>query len=197
MLEPLSFTARDVAIGAAWVLRVLATDTDSGVPTAPTLTGSVTLPDGTTAAVVFDSTPVSGVFRALVGIEDAGRHLARVTDGVDVVDFVAQGTEVVAESGMPQPDDLDGYLDEHSWTDDALEDVLTQEAAAQRRVCRVPAAYPADLRGALLRRCQRALAMRAVSLGMLQSEEAGPSVVPGNDPEVRRLERPWRRVGVG
>jgi hypothetical protein len=197
VLDSLSFTTRTVAIGGPWVLRVLATDTDSGVPAAPTLTATVTLPDGTTTSATVESTTVSGVFRATVTVEHTGRHLARVSDGVDVVDFVAMGVPLVDDAGMPDVPALDGYLGDHSWSDDDLQQALDQETSAQWRVCRVPAAYPADLRGALLRRAQRSLALRAISLGMIESENDRPSMVPGKDPEVRRLEAPWRKLAIG
>lgn len=197
MLEALSFTAQTVVVGGTWTVRVLTTDTDTGAPTAPTLTATVTLPDGSVGSVTFSSTTVSGVFRVLIGIEDVGRHILRVDDGVDVVAFVAQGVSLTEQGGMPDVTELDDYLDEHSWTDAQLQQVLDQETAAQARVCRIPAAYPADLRGALLRRAQVALAMKAISLGMIQPADGDPSMVPGNDPQVRRLEKPWRKVVIG
>ena len=58
--------------------------------------------------------------------------------------------------------------------------------------------YPKDLRQALLRRVQRNLALRALPLAVLQGDaEAGSTILPGKDLEVRRLEGPFRRLLVG
>lgn len=90
-----------------------------------------------------------------------------------------------------------------SWTDAQVNSALAAERRAQARVCRVPAAvdgqWPAgydDLAEALMRRVQRNLAMRNVPLGVLPDEAGG--VRPGSrDPEIRRLEGPFRKVRIG
>ncbi len=85
--------------------------------------------------------------------------------------------------------------------DDELGDVLAAEIELQAKVCRIPAdptdppadAFPAALRQALFRRVARALAMKGIPLAVLQGDaEAGATYLPSNDPEVRRLERPYR-----
>jgi hypothetical protein len=84
------------------------------------------------------------------------------------------------------------------WTDGDLSEVLASETAAQALACTIPAIYPADLGQALLRRVQRALSMRSIPLGMAMGDaETGPAMVPGRDPEVRRLEAGHRRLVVG
>ncbi|MFC6156151.1 hypothetical protein [Kribbella jiaozuonensis] len=110
---------------------------------------------------------------------------------------------------LPTLAELKAYLggatgfSEARWTDPALQSVLDAETAAQGRVCRLPADpedYPDDLAAALLRRCQRAIEMRSQPLAVLQdNDEFGSStvVLPGRDPEVRRLEAPFRRLVVG
>lgn len=77
---------------------------------------------------------------------------------------------------------------------------LAAEAAAQSRTCRVPdpaAAYwPADLAQALYRRVLVNLSMRKKPLGVeaaISEAGVGFARVGGSDPEVRRLERPWRK----
>lgn len=117
---------------------------------------------------------------------------------------------------MPTPPDLAAvktYLgldvDDHS-RDVEIGSALATETANQRRVVRrsafgidpvlaaQPVAYPPDLAEALCRRVARNLALRGLPLATLQSDsEAGPLVLPGKDPEVRRLEGPVRRVTVG
>lgn len=95
--------------------------------------------------------------------------------------------------------DVSGYLGDHSWTDDEIQAALDAEEAAQATRCRVPIPRPADLDEALCRRVARNLAMRVLPLAVLQGDaEAGSTTrLPGNDPEVRRLEGPWRRLVVG
>jgi hypothetical protein len=72
---------------------------------------------------------------------------------------------------------------------------LAAETAAQAAVCRVDP-YTADLREALMRRTHRNLAMRSLPLGV-QASELGTTRLGSNDPEVRRLERPYRKLPVG
>ena len=105
---------------------------------------------------------------------------------------------------VPTVSDVRAYIGETNarWDDAALTEVLASEAAAQAAVARIPAdptAYPDDLRSALLRRVQRALALRALPLAVLTGDaEAGTStILPGRDPEVRRLEAPHRKLVVG
>lgn len=95
------------------------------------------------------------------------------------------------------------YLgDASSWTDAQITEALKAETAAQARVVRLPLAferYPADLAEALMRRVQRNLTLRGLPLG-LASVTGETTVVTtriGTDPEVRRLEAPWRRNHVG
>lgn len=82
-----------------------------------------------------------------------------------------------------------------------LTDVLAAEVQLQAQVCRIPVdptdppadAFPAPLRGAIFRRIARALAMKGIPLAVLQGDaETGTTYLPSNDPEVRRLERPYR-----
>lgn len=88
-----------------------------------------------------------------------------------------------------------------AYTDTQISEALAAESAAQLAACRVPVDvdlnldYSADLVNALLRRVARNLAMRGVPLGV-QPDEAGGIRLSSIDPEVRRLEAPYRRLVV-
>ncbi len=90
------------------------------------------------------------------------------------------------------------YLGERakSWSDAELTEVLATETAAQAAVVRGSALNNPDVQGALLRRIDRNLAMRALPLGVQQSD-AGGVLIGSNDPEVRRLEKPHRKLVKG
>lgn len=93
-------------------------------------------------------------------------------------------------------------------SDDDLSEILAAELAIQARTCRVPedpdpetgeeAAYPAALSRAVLRRCQREVAAKALPLGILGSEgtEYGPMLLRSWDAEIARLEASYRQVVV-
>lgn len=98
--------------------------------------------------------------------------------------------------------DVTSYLgeDRGSWSDDELQEALDAESADQ--AARVT--YPVDADGdpvaapnldeALKRRVARNLAMRRLPLAVLQGDaDAGSTTLPGSDPEVRRLEAPYRK----
>jgi hypothetical protein len=89
-----------------------------------------------------------------------------------------------------------------TWTDDQLQETVDSEFSAQTAKCRQvflvdEDSYPEDLRQAMLRRCQRALAMRGQVLGMQTSPEGDAVIIPRNDPEIVRLEGPYKRMPVG
>lgn len=87
-----------------------------------------------------------------------------------------------------------------SWTLAQFEDAFAAESKAQARKCRVPAAtattWPDDLAEALMRRVHRNLAMRNLPLSV-QQVEGGGIRIGSNDPEIRRLEGPFRKVRIG
>lgn len=175
-------------------------DEDGDLTDAATITVTVTLPDGTTTTPAADKID-TGTYYARHYLTMAGRHTASVTtDGYGSAAFVATGVEITANADLPTVIDVDDYLKsgnrEHSWTTDDLDDALTAEMAAQAKVCRIPAAYPADLRQALLRRCQRNLALRPNALGYVQSD-GDVTFLRGTDAEIGRLERPWRKLPIG
>lgn len=106
---------------------------------------------------------------------------------------------------MPAPTDADAtaYLraiDSQAAIDtDAVSAALLTEKRAQARKCRVPAddaAWPEDLAEALCRRVACNLAKRPHTLGFIPSVDpaGGTAHLSSNDPEIRRLEAPYRRV---
>lgn len=91
-----------------------------------------------------------------------------------------------------------------SYEDDEITAALATETVAQARVCRIPAdadpaepqPYPADLATALCRRVNRALTMKERPLGYQAGIEGGLSYISGKDPEIQRLEAPFRKRGI-
>lgn len=192
-------TSVDLPVGGVWTIAVLVTDADRcPVDDAPVVT--VTLPAGSTATPTVEHVS-TGLYRVAYVVGTPDRYIARaVTTGHGAADFTAFVTATVAGTAMPDVDacrdydkDNGGYA---SWTDGQVQDALDAEASAQRRVCKVPAAYPPDLRQALLRRVQRNIVMRGQP-GVRVTENGDPVYTPTNDPEVRRFERPYRRLVFG
>jgi hypothetical protein len=194
-VRALSSTSTDLPVGGVWAMVVSVGDS-SGCPVDVMPTVGVTLPDGSPAAPGMERVS-TGVYRAELVTTLSGRYVASVTTLVNgAAQFAAYASAVVAE--LPDVDDLDDYLEENSWTHVQLQDALDAETAAQRNACRIPADYPADLREALLRRAQRNLAMRVQPLAVVPGSETSPAIViPSRDPEVRRLEGPYRKLPVG
>lgn len=187
-VRALSHTSVTREVGDLWRLCVSASSV-------PTLT--VTPPSGAAPAPVIAAT--AGVTTFTVLLDLPGRWVARVAaaDG-GVLAFTAWAGTIVPASGMPDRDALSIYMRDHSFTDDELDDALAAEAAAQRKVCRIPAVYGADLANALCRRAQRNLFMRGLPLALPAGDaDTGPQYLPASDPEVRRLERPYRKMGIG
>jgi hypothetical protein len=101
--------------------------------------------------------------------------------------------------GYPTAPEVVSYLGSNGLTVKLTDvaDALVAEIAAQSRVCRVaPATLEPDLAQALKRRVGRNLAMRNLILGVL-SDEAGGIRLGSNDPEIRRLEAPFRKLVQG
>lgn len=89
------------------------------------------------------------------------------------------------------------------YTDAVLNQVIAVEQAAQDHKCGAWASHTAAavtvLTEALCRRVQANLARRALPLGVIeQSGDAeGRAFLPSVDPEIRRLEAPYRKIRVG
>jgi hypothetical protein len=199
-VRPLSSASADLPISGVWALVVAVTDSD-GCPADVVPTVVVTLPGGTTTAPTAEEIS-TGVYRAEYVVGTPGRYVARVvTPANGAADFTAWATATVAGTAMPDLDAAKTYLQiplDDTTQDVDIADALDAEASAQRDVCRVPGAYPASLREALLRRVARNLALRRLPLMVLRGDaEAGDTVLPGRDPEVRRLEGPHRKLRMG
>jgi hypothetical protein len=198
-VSALSHPSVQRTVGGIWDLLVDVRDVDGVlVDAVPVIT--VTLPDSTTATPTVE-TVTTGVYRAEYTLATVGRHLARaVATGYGVADFAAYVSASTVGADMPDVDACRAYdpSDLGSWTDEQVQDALDAEASAQRAVCKVGAVYPPDLAEAVKRRVQCNLARRPLALAVLQGDaESGPTVPPVRDPEVRRLEGPWRKRVVG
>ncbi|MEU5939404.1 hypothetical protein ABZ807_09455 [Micromonospora sp. NPDC047548] len=195
-VRAISATSVLLPVGGQWLIDVAVTGLD-GVPVTVTPSVVVTLPSGTTATPTVE-TVAAGRYRAAYTAATAGRYIARVTGAGDVADFAAHALAVTPGSGMPDAADVVEYLGATSHTLEEVQSAVDAEAAAQRAVCRIRAVYPPDLAEALKRRVARNLEMRKMPLAVLQGDaEVGSTVLPGSDPEVRRLEAPYRPVVFG
>ncbi|MDG4821276.1 hypothetical protein O7635_05340 [Asanoa sp. WMMD1127] len=185
---------QELPVNGVWVIDVAVRDADGAlVDVAPVVT--ITLPAGSTATPTPEALS-TGVYRVLHTVSSAGRYIARaVAAGYGAADFAAQVDGVTAGTGMPSPADLSDYMGPNSHTEEDMQSALDAEAASQRAVCRVGAVYPADLREALLRRAARNLALRSLPAAMETGDGQVPTPYPmGYDPEIRRLERPHRKL---
>ncbi len=198
----LSSTSRDVIVGELWPIAVMVVDAPGDLVD-DTVTVTVTPPVGADVVAPVERL-AAGVYRATHLIDSPGRYIARAAAAeYGTLTFVAYAAGVTANGDLPTVQDVDDYLTsgsgEHSWSDTDMAGALAAETDAQRRVCRIPAAYPNDLREALLRRVQRNLAMRPNALAVLRGDaDAGDTtMLPQRDPEVTRLERPWRKLPMG
>lgn len=193
-------TSVDLEVGDEWLIGVQVVD-DDDTPASATVAVAVTTPNGgsATPTAVQDGT---GNYLARTTLALAGRYVATVTVSgtvVGVVPFTAWAGTTTPASGMPTVTELADYLGDTSHDTPTLTAALAAEAAAQRARCKVPAVYPADLREALLRRVARNLAARSVPVASVSAFDGGVTStrVPTSDPEVRRLEAPYRRLAVG
>ncbi len=177
--------------GAVWELVIAVTDDCWPADvTPPVLITQPIGPDESALVVAY-----GGGWKATYLTAGPGLHVA-------LIDAAAFGTAAAAAlvtatgaAAWPTVADLNSYLREHSATEDELEDTLAAETSAQFAACRIPGAYPPDLRNALLRRCARNLALKGIPLAVLQGDgETGNTILPGRDPEVRRLEGPYRKM---
>lgn len=192
-------TSVTLPIGDVWTIGVRVLDADGVlVDAVPVIT--VTDPAGA------DTTPTvetveTGVYRAEVTVALAGRYVAAAfATGYGAHGFSAFVAGLTEATEMPDLADVQDYLADSagSWTNAQLQAALDSEAQAQRDRCKIPAAYNHALRNALLRRVQVNLTMQGLPLAFPQGDAGiGPTVLPANDPVVRRLEGPWRKRKVG
>lgn len=191
-----------VPAGGQWMLIVRTRDSQGYVTSSVTPALLVTLPNGSTAALIFAPWPYlgGGGWQVAYTTTVTGRYLAHISTPEDAVDAAAYAVGPTSNTALPTVDDVARYLKgaAASWSTAELQDELDAEAEHQQAKCGVRAAYPAPLRKALLRRVQRALAMRALPLATVQGDADGGNILlPGNDPEVRRLEAPYRKLATG
>jgi hypothetical protein len=190
-------------VGDAVRLTFETRDVDGVLVNAATTVLTVTKPDLTSETPTVTNTE-TGTYEVDYLLAAAGRYIFR---WVATTPNVAEAfvVDTVLPGNLPTLAEVKAYLDSTqaglsaTYADAVLTEVLEAEKADQAKRCRIPAYYPKDLREALLRRCQRNLAMRGLPLAVLQGDaEAGSSfALPGNDPEVRRLEAGHPKLVVG
>lgn len=188
-VRAVSSTSGSQLVGSDWLIDVCADVVPVVTVTSPD--GTITSPDPQS----FIGSWINNGYEITVPLDVPGRWVATVIADGQGAGFTVRATEITPAAAMPDITDVDTYLGTHSWSDDQLQDALDAETSAQEDVCRVPAAYPNSLRQALLRRVQRNLAMRGQPA--VQVTDGGPVYTPTNDPEVRRFERPWRKLTIG
>jgi hypothetical protein len=186
-----------VAEGATWALVFELRDASDCVvypAEAPTVT--VQPPAGSPVAATL--TELAGRWLAEYPTAAPGRHVATIVHADYGTGYAVAAVREVVDA-LPDLDEVKDYLGPNSATDAQVQDALDAETDAQASACRMPAVYPKDLRQALKRRVARNLAMRGIPLAVLQGDAEGgdATVLPGNDPEVRRFEKPWRRLTMG
>lgn len=188
-------------VGDTWLLAVEVRDDVTDQLKDATVTATVTRPD-TSTSVLTVTRQTLGFFTAPYALAAAGRHTAVVTSSGLVVGVATFAIDALPVAAPPTLADVKAYLASTgptSFADADLTAVLAAERAAQAMACRVPAAYPADLAEALLRRVARNLAARSVPVASFSAFEGGATTtrVPMKDPEIARLEGPYRRLVVG
>lgn len=205
-VRALSSAQVDLTVGQVWRIIVEAEEL-------PILV--ILLPDGSALSPAVTFEQVAGYERNVLAWGNyayvaevipsiAGRYIASAstTDGANAL-LQAWVAAVTPNAALPDKDELSEWLggsDAHSFTDDELEQELAAATAAQRRVCRIPVAYPEDLREALMRRAARLLYMRR-QLTALPRDEGDfglPASAPlGRDYTTKDLEAPWRKIVIG
>lgn len=198
-LAALSNATATVPTGAAWTVAFETRDANGNLSALVTPTVLLTAPDTSTSAPLPLSLGYGGGWYVQPVLTLAGRHLMKVSTAEDASYWAAHVDVPLTEAGMPVVGDVSVYLGALSgtWSTAELTDALHAEAAAQRARCGERPVYPDDLRQALLRRTQRNLAMRRFPIAVDVGQDGGGSILPSRDPEVRRLEGPFRRRPIG
>lgn len=195
MLTPISGDSVELYEGSRWVLVVRVTDdSGSGVETVPSITA--VFPDGDTESASSENLG-NGFYRAAVNVGGPGIYVATVlVENYGVTAFRANVIGLDDPfANMPGLAAVKAYIGATSTGDAVIQDALDAETQAQMDCCRIPVVYPATLGQALKRRVARNLALRRIPLAVLQGDaESGSLTLPGSDPEVRRLERPYRKL---
>lgn len=187
-------------VGDTYRCVLCVTDLEGVQAAADSVTVTVTLPSGSTAAGTATAMDILGVYVVEHDVTEVGRHQVAVAIvstafGNDVISWCLTAR---ATTGVP-PDmsAVRSYLGDISATDEEIADALEAEQASQARACTVPAEYPPDLAQALKRRVARNLAARGVPLVNITSFDGGggssSTRVPWRDAEIARLEGAFRR----
>jgi hypothetical protein len=196
VITPISGNYAELYQGSRWVLEVRVTDDDGrAVESLPDITAIFPGGDETTPA---PENLGHGFYRAALTVTEAGTYVAVFeTDDYGVAAFRANVTSLADPfANMPDLAEVKTYLGITDSSKDALvTDALNAETEDQEAKCRVPVVYPIQLGQALKRRVARNLALRGIPLAVLQGDaEVGSLTLPGRDPEVRRLEAPFRKL---
>lgn len=175
-------------------------DEDGVAVTPDTAVLTITLPDGSTATpTISEDADNTGLYELDYYSAVEGAYSATF---VTTSPYGASSATWIIEPGDRQPvalADVKAYLGATSYSDDEIAGALLAETIAQARACRTDD-FTYDLQEALCRRVARNLAARSVPVTSFSSfGDGGGTVtrVPHRDPEVVRLEKPYRRLTVG
>lgn len=187
------------ALGDMWTITVLVTDADGDATDAAVPVVTVTLPDASTVVPAVERV-TGGVYRAAHTLAAAGRYTARiVSTGYGAADAATYVNAPRSGTGIPTAQQFRDYATEDfgNYEDDEIESTIATEAQAQRGVCRVGAVIPDDLWEALLRRVRVNLSRRTQPVLVTVDSDGTNTFLPSRDPEVRRLEGPYRKMVMG
>lgn len=170
---------------------------ENGDPVAPSsATLTITLPDGSTSTPTL-SNPDTGQYTYDFVCSTTGAHSALFeTTGTDTTGAAQESWVVIAAAASTAVTlaVVTAYLgDDLTATSAQISGALEAERAAQARMCKIDA-YGPDLAEALKRRVARNLAARNVPVAQF-----GEGIVPRvttTDPEIERLEGPYRKWAV-
>ena len=198
MAVKLSRVAGRSLIGDLWQFRALVTDLDGDAIDAEIPTITINPPSGAATHPIASNVD-SGEFRFTYSPALAGRYaITAATASYGIAAVAGWADPVGLATNLPLIADVENYIEDLTWDPDVIQDALDAEAAAQRARLKASALYTADVRQALLRRVQRNLAMRRLPLATPQGDaESGATFIPRTDPEIRRLEAPYRKLTVG
>lgn len=195
-IAPTTAQGMTAPVGGAWTPGFVATDESGDLSTAVTPTVVVKRPDGSTVTPAPALDPDRNWY-VLYTLDAPGRYTMHVSTPEDALDFAVYA---YAPGTPPTVDEVRAYLGGRAsgWSAVQVDGAFRAELGAQRDKCGEVPEYPDQLREALYRRVSRNLAMRNLPLAVAVGDaDAGPTVLPGNDPEVRRLEAPWRKLVIG
>lgn len=186
-------------LGAIVPLRFEVRNEDGELVDPTSWTVTVTSPIGSSNPTITHTD--TGVFDVDYVSTVVGPHTATFAasgEHADTIDNVFVITPNPVNSSAILAAEIRSYLGGTSETDQTLLDALAAERVDQANKCRIDN-YTEALREALLRRVARNLAARRVPVATMTSFDGGATStrVPRTDPEILRLEGPYRRNPVG